>query len=81
MTWLELAHQYFPCATEKELDSILWECTLFPFGTVEQVEAHLLEAAVISDGIPRAARDWAWVLMGHAMDIHKQRECAKGETP
>ncbi len=43
MTWLELVKKYFPNASDKEADFILWEKTCFPICSAETVEKQLKE--------------------------------------
>ena len=44
-TWIDLVRKYFPAATEKEADFLLWEKTSFPCGKAEEVERQLKELA------------------------------------
>lgn len=46
MTYLELARQYFPNATDDELDYILWEYTGFPsfYRDLDELKKQLQEA-------------------------------------
>ena len=32
-TWNDLARSVMPCATDEECQSLLWECSSFPFDT------------------------------------------------
>jgi len=43
MTWMDLVKKYFPNASEKECDFILWEKTAFPLCDLETVERQLQE--------------------------------------
>ena len=43
MTWNDLVRKYFPDASDKTCDSILWEKTAFPLVGVEIVEKQLQE--------------------------------------
>lgn len=43
MTVLELVKEYFPNATEKECEYILWEKTAFPMGSVNIIRKQLQE--------------------------------------
>ena len=44
-TWIDLVRKYFPAATEKEADFLLWEKTSFPCGRAEEVKRQLKELA------------------------------------
>lgn len=41
MTWIDLVREYFPDATEKECDFILWERTAFPVTGEETIREQL----------------------------------------
>ena len=41
MTVLEFVRQYFPNATEKEADFILWELTGFPLANLDELRSQL----------------------------------------
>ena len=46
MTWIDLVKQYFPNATNKECDFILWEKTPFPISTDVKLIKNYLEIYV-----------------------------------
>lgn len=41
MTWSDLVRKYFPTATDRDADFVLWEHTCFPMGSAEDVEEQL----------------------------------------
>lgn len=42
-TWFSLVREYFPNASDKQCDFILWEKTAFPFTGEETIRKHLQE--------------------------------------
>lgn len=40
-TWFDRVHKYYPNASDKECESVLWNATCFPFGTIEMVDRQL----------------------------------------
>lgn len=47
MTWNDLVRKYFPDATDKDCDFILWETTAFPLVPAEEVERQLQENQIM----------------------------------
>jgi hypothetical protein len=45
MTWYDLVRKYFPNASDKVCEYILWEETCYPVGTPEDVETMIKELA------------------------------------
>lgn len=49
VTWKELVRELWgQDTTDKEIETLLWSCTCFPFGTAEQVEMQLKEIKELS---------------------------------
>lgn len=44
-TWGDVVRKYFPDATDKECDFLLWEKTCFPMGDREEIEEQLCQLA------------------------------------
>lgn len=49
MTYRELVLEYFPEASDKEIEHILWECTAFPFCGIETLREQLQNESVRPD--------------------------------
>lgn len=48
-TWMDLAREIFPDATEDHLDFILWNHTAFPFADVDHIRRQLIDYKNIID--------------------------------
>lgn len=55
ITWIELVRECWPGISDGDAESVLFNATCFPFGTVEQVQASLREKYAQSGGIPERA--------------------------
>lgn len=42
-TWMDLAREVFPDATEEYLDFVLWNHTAFPFADADHVKKQLID--------------------------------------
>lgn len=49
-TWLDVVHEYFPTATEKQCEDFMWNCTPFPAGNKDQLYKAIQNAALESNG-------------------------------
>lgn len=54
-TWFELVRKHWPGITDEDVELVLWNATCFPFGSVEQVTAQLIEKYQQSNGSPEYA--------------------------
>jgi len=76
MTWRDLVRQYWPSVTDEEADSILWNCTCFPFGSLERVREQLAELARRSGGDVGKAQALAFRDLEEALEKVKDGERA-----
>lgn len=60
MTYIELAQFVFPGATTEQAESLLWNCTAFPFDVPEGIEKALREAYAASGGDVDKALAWSY---------------------
>lgn len=73
MTWQDLVRQYWPSATDEEVDSILWNCTCFPFGSVDKIRDQLSALAERSAGCVDKALELSFRDLEEALGKAKQR--------
>ena len=49
-SWLDLVKEYFPNATERDCDIILWEYTAFPVADIDTIKKQLKDLKEWRDG-------------------------------
>jgi len=76
MPWRDLVCQYWPSASDEEADSILWNCSCFPFCGLGKVKEQLSELAKRSGGDVGKAQALAFRDLEEALEKVKDGERA-----
>lgn len=69
---LSFVRKYWPNATDAECESLLWESTCYPFGSLDKVAAQLADSYVATGGNVTKAIDDAYAEIDRIMSEYNK---------